>query len=187
MAAPQKTSFVYFSITIAALLGAGVFAGGQSQRLAEAAQSIALAHELVAAIDKADLEPRFEISPQIAPNDPRWRNIGPVTVIDGDTIDGADGTRYRLAGIDTPEANPGLSNCVAATTLGKMAKEFVTAHVAEKRVEAAVIEQQRPRAGQQPRMIAVVRVEGVDLAKTLKNEGFARDSGGRRYPWCNGR
>ena len=102
-------------------------------------------------------------------------------VYDGDTValDCADGrTTTRLVGFDTPETkDPG---CAAEAALGKQA----TLRLREmaKRGEVAFLGQGYDKYG---RLLAVMTIDGVDVARTLVAEGLATTyTGGSRINWC---
>lgn len=115
-----------------------------------------------------------------------------VAVVDGDTLhDNERNTDYRVYGIDAPETL--LSKCAAEDALGQAAKARVVELVAEaKRVTArpAWDPQGRdrwPRDGF-GRRIAVIELDGANLAETLLAEGLVRPYAGNgpRPDWCTG-
>jgi endonuclease YncB( thermonuclease family) len=102
-------------------------------------------------------------------------------VTDGDTValDCTDGRKMvRLLGLDTPETkDPG---CTAEAALGAQATDRLRALVTTGTVtfEGQVYDKYG-------RVLAVMMIDGVDVADTLVNEGLAVVYGGeRRINWC---
>ena len=93
---------------------------------------------------------------------------GPATVVDGDTLD-IGAVRIRLHGIDAPEAN---QRCATETggdwACGAAATERLVEHVDAQRVTCAPGD--RDAYG---RVVAVCRVDGIDLGAALVKEGLA--------------
>ena len=95
---------------------------------------------------------------------------GPVTnVVDGDTIDLHDGTRVRLAIVDTPEVHGGLQPC------GPEASDFTGRFVAGQTV-AIYRPDRAPRTDRNGRTLGeVVRVsDGASLNVALVAAGLGR-------------
>ncbi len=93
----------------------------------------------------------------------------PTAVVDGDTIDMADGTRIRLAITDTPEVHGGIQPC------GPEASDFTAAFVAGETV-AVLRPVDAPERDRYDRVLGeVVRVtDGASLNVALVRAGFAR-------------
>jgi micrococcal nuclease len=99
-----------------------------------------------------------------------------VTVSDGDTIRlGAE--RIRIVGLDTPELN---ARCPAERELAVEARGFLRGLLA-----AGAVGIERRGADRHGRTLAVVTVNGRDVAALLIAAGLARPyDGGRRAGWC---
>jgi endonuclease YncB( thermonuclease family) len=97
--------------------------------------------------------------------------------IDGDTIaHGAE--RIRVMGVDSPETVQ--AKCSAEHEAGMRAKAF-TAHA----LRHGVVTIERHGVDKYRRTLAVVRIDGRDLAVLLIEAGHGRAyHGGRRAPWC---
>lgn len=102
-----------------------------------------------------------------------------IVVIDGDTIDVA-GKRWRLMGFDTPETY--YARCAAEMERGKSAQLRLIVMIAEaKRIEL----EPSGRNDRYRRGLGVLRIDGVDVAETMINDGHARPyHGQRREGWC---
>ena len=106
-------------------------------------------------------------------------------VVDGDTVRARCGAgaedRVRLMGFDTPEVfSPG---CAAEKARGDAATQALRAMIAEAgRIDFAF--QGRDRYD---RRLAVLRLDGRDVAGRMIDAGHARPyGGGRRDGWCGG-
>lgn len=104
-------------------------------------------------------------------------------VIDGDTVDlfcpGEPRERTRLVGFDTPEkVEPG---CEAERQRALLAEAYLRGLIAG----AAEIEVRRLGFDRYNRRLAVLTVDGDDLAERMIAAGHARAySGGPRAGWC---
>lgn len=101
-----------------------------------------------------------------------WREV------DGDTIRNVvTGEKIRAMGVDAPELH---ARCPAELELAQAAKKF-TADA----LDRGVVELERHGRDKYGRVLAIVRVNGVDLALLLIERGLGRQyNGGRRMPWC---
>lgn len=104
--------------------------------------------------------------------------LGPVEVIDGDTIR-HEGKSIRVLGLDTPEIR---SRCPS---------EKIAAHGARDRlarlIEGAKKIQIEPskRPDRYGRVLATITIDGRNVADILIGEGLARPyQGGKRASWC---
>lgn len=107
-----------------------------------------------------------------------WRQYrDPPRVIDGDTLE-IRGERIRLFGIDAPElGQPWWDEDGRERDAGLSSKEALTTLVEGKRLAVNVL-----REDQYRRSIAIVKVDGRDIARSLINQGLAFASpGSSRY------
>ncbi|MDP1919490.1 MAG: thermonuclease family protein [Myxococcales bacterium] len=85
--------------------------------------------------------------------------------IDGDTLELSDGKRVRMLLVDTPESTNGKTDC-----FGQQAAQFTSDTVTGKTVELNYDEAGcTDRFG---RTLAYVKVNGVDLNRTLVEQGY---------------
>lgn len=134
-----------------------------------------LAVALIAAV--AVFSPQAGLAPAPAAAD----EVRRAYAIDGDTIE-ADGRRYRVANIDTPEMGQG-ARCAAERRLAQRATQRARALIdAAARVETHAL----GRIDRYGRHVAYVWIDGRDLGEALIAEGLARPWRGRREPWCDG-
>jgi endonuclease YncB( thermonuclease family) len=108
-----------------------------------------------------------------------------LAVIDGDSIRARLGAnrieRIRLVGLDAPELGE-HARCPAEAHLAERARARLVALLASGSVEMQ--QHGRDRYG---RVLALVTVDGADVAATMIGEGLARPyAGGRRLSWCVG-
>ncbi|MEM9441410.1 MAG: thermonuclease family protein [Pseudomonadota bacterium] len=98
-------------------------------------------------------------------------------VIDGDTLD-IRGERIRLFGIDTPElGQPWWDDQGKEHDAGSSAREALTSLVDGKRLSVKVLREDKYR-----RSLAIVKVDGRDVARSLVSQGWAFASpGSARY------
>ncbi|MCX5497304.1 thermonuclease family protein [Kaistia dalseonensis] len=98
-------------------------------------------------------------------------------VVDGDTVRlGAE--RIRLIGLDAPELH---GKCREEKRLAERARDRLTALLATDDVEII----RSARLDKYRRTLAIVRADGVDVARVLIAEGLARPyHGERRQSWC---
>ena len=97
-------------------------------------------------------------------------------VVDGDTF-WLNGTKIRVADIDTPEtARPG---CAAERTLGESATARFTALLNEGAFTLTGSGQDR-----YGRELRVVERDGASVGAALVREGLAEEWGGPRIAWC---
>ena len=103
-------------------------------------------------------------------------------IVDGDTVEvdcGGGVDRVRLMGFDTPESFRAQCSSEAARALA--AERFLTGEIARARVVDFAF-QGRDRFD---RRLAVMRVDGRDIADVMVAAGHARFyDGGRRQGWC---
>lgn len=86
-------------------------------------------------------------------------------VIDGDTLELADGNRVRYLLVDTPEATNGHDECYGAE-----AREYNRTLVEQREVELHYDKVCRDRFG---RLLAWVTVSGQDVNERLISDGYA--------------
>ena len=115
----------------------------------------------------------------------------PVKITDGDTIklDVSKesllvkklGLSVRIKGIDTPEKTP-RAKCDKENALGQQATKFTTDLVGNK--ELLLSEVKNDKYG--GRIVANVKVGGVDIAQELLKKGLARVyNGEKKKSWCD--
>lgn len=115
----------------------------------------------------------------------------PIKVLDGDTIklDVSDkeplikklGLSVRIKGIDTPEKG-GDAQCEKENALGQKATKFTTDLVGNKELLLSDIKWDKYGG----RIVANVKVEGVDIAEELLKKGLARVyNGEKKKSWCD--
>ena len=107
-----------------------------------------------------------------------WRQYrGRPRVIDGDTLE-IRGERIRLFGVDAPEiGQPWWDEGEREQDAGLAAKDALTALVEGQKLAVNVL-----REDQYQRSIAIVKVDGRDLARSLVSQGWAFASpGSTRY------
>lgn len=111
-------------------------------------------------------------------------------VIDGDTIvieakylpvELKQQLSIRVLGVDTPEKAP-RAKCEAEATLAKQASAYTRGLVAKATaVEVDFVDWDKYGG----RALGAVRIDGVDLTKSLINNGYGRAyNGGRKQSWC---
>lgn len=99
-------------------------------------------------------------------------------VVDGDTF-WLEGTKIRIADIDTPEV---LSpECDAEAALGRRATQRLRALLNAGPIALVPIDRETDRYG---RTLRVVERDGVSLGETLVAEGLAHRWGSGRRGWC---
>lgn len=108
------------------------------------------------------------------------RSIIGVRVIDGDTLEDASGSRYRLANIDAPETGDN-AKCHREAQRGELATNVVKQMVA---ASTRIQVRQTFRTDRYGRSVAFVVLDGVDLGETLVKRGLARPWRGHRRKWC---
>ena len=100
-----------------------------------------------------------------------------IYVIDGDTFD-LNGTRIRVAGIDAPETHP--ARCPQEAQLGEAATQKLAELLRGRPLWVSGIKVDR-----WGRSVAVVRVNGEDVADAMIGSGLARNYDGKpRQGWC---
>lgn len=107
-----------------------------------------------------------------------WRHYrGQPRVIDGDTFEIRD-ERIRLFGIDAPElGQPWWDEAGRQQDAGLSAKEALAELVEGRRLAVKVL-----REDKYDRSVAIVKVDGQDIARSLVSQGFAFASpGSSRY------
>ena len=115
----------------------------------------------------------------------------PVKITDGDTIklDVSKespmikklGLSVRIKGIDTPEKAP-RAKCKKESELGQQATKFTTDLVGNKELLLSQVENDHYGG----RIVANVKVDGVDIAQELLKKGLARVyNGEKKKSWCD--
>lgn len=115
----------------------------------------------------------------------------PVKITDGDTIklDVSKesplikklGLSVRIKGIDTPEKAP-RAKCKKESELGQQATKFTTDLVGNKELLLSQVENDHYGG----RIVANVKVGGVDIAQELLKKGLARVyNGEKKKSWCD--
>ena len=115
----------------------------------------------------------------------------PVKITDGDTIklDVSKesplvkklGLSVRIKGIDTPEKGS-EAKCDKESELGQQATKFTTDLVGNKELLLSQVENDKYGG----RIVANVKVEGVDIAQELLKKGLARVyNGEKKKSWCD--
>lgn len=115
----------------------------------------------------------------------------PVKITDGDTIklDVSKespmikklGLSVRIKGIDTPEKAP-RAKCSKENALGQQATKFTTDLVGNKELLLSQVENDHYGG----RIVANVKVGGVDIAQELLKKGLARVyNGEKKKSWCD--
>jgi len=101
-----------------------------------------------------------------------------VRIVDGDTFD-VDGTRIRIADIDTPEVH---SRCAEERRLAALATERMEALLGEGPFELSPI----PGRDEDVygRKLRIVSRSGRSLGDVLVAEGLAHPWVGHKLPWC---
>lgn len=101
-----------------------------------------------------------------------------IVATDGDSLLIVEtGERIRLLGVDTAELK---ARCQAELDLALAAKRFTAEQLARGPVTIT-----RPRLDKYGRTLAVVRINGEDLARLLIGAKLGRPyAGGRREGWC---
>ena len=115
----------------------------------------------------------------------------PVKITDGDTIklDVSKesplikklGLSVRIKGIDTPEKTP-RAKCKKESELGQQATKYTTELVGNKELLLSQVENDHYGG----RIVANVKVGGVDIAQELLKKGLARVyNGEKKKSWCD--
>ena len=115
----------------------------------------------------------------------------PIKITDGDTIklDVSKesplikklGLSVRIKGIDTPEKAP-RAKCDKENALGQQATKFTTDLVGNKELLLSQVENDHYGG----RIVASVKVGGVDIAQELLKKGLARVyNGEKKKSWCD--
>jgi micrococcal nuclease len=103
------------------------------------------------------------------------------TVIDGDTIRTPAGRAIRVVGVDTPEM-PGHAQCAREAVAAVAARDFTASALAA----ARHIDIQEKGLDRYRRTLAIVLIDGRDLAELLIQAGHGRRyHGERRRSWCD--
>lgn len=103
---------------------------------------------------------------------------GPDCVVDGDTF-WLEGTKIRIADIDTPETHG--PRCSAEGALGMRATQRLRALLNAGAFSLMPVERERDRYG---RTLRIVTRQGQSIGALLVTEGLARPWTGARQPWC---
>jgi len=105
--------------------------------------------------------------------EPGWK------AIDGDTVIAPDGRRVRVVGVDTAEK---ACRCAQECQMAAEATDFTQRALNGAR---QVTLEPIPRKDRYGRVLAVVRIDGRDLAALLIENQLGRAyDGGRRKGWC---
>ena len=100
-----------------------------------------------------------------------------IYVIDGDTFS-LNGTRIRVAGIDAPETHP--ARCPYEAQIGAAATQKLADLLRGRPLWVSGLKTDR-----YGRAVAVVRVNGEDVANAMIGSGLARNYDGKqRQGWC---
>jgi len=100
-----------------------------------------------------------------------------IYVIDGDTFS-LNGTRIRVAGLDAPEIHP--ARCAQEAQLGAAATEKLAELLRGRPLWVSGLKSDR-----YGRAVAVVRINGEDVAEAMIGAGLARNYDGKqRQGWC---
>lgn len=99
-------------------------------------------------------------------------------VVDGDTF-WFQGTKYRIADIDTPETHG--PRCMAEGALGARATTRLQALMNDGPFSLEPADRDTDRYG---RALRVVTRAGESIGGMLIAEGLAREWDGARHPWC---
>ncbi len=101
-----------------------------------------------------------------------------LVAVDGDTVRLGD-ERIRIIGLDAPELH---ARCRDERRLAERARDRMAELVAGERVEVI----RSTRRDKYRRTLAIIRVNGVDVARVMIFEGLARPyHGERRASWCD--
>lgn len=112
---------------------------------------------------------------------PAFSDGSEYVAIDGDTFARrGDGTRIRVANIDTPETGA-RTRCAAEQARGELAK-FRAGEMLRTAAEVQV--EPVGRTDMYGRTVAYVSIDGRDFGLTMIRENLARPWRGRREPWC---
>lgn len=103
---------------------------------------------------------------------------GPDCVVDGDTF-WMEGTKIRIADIDTPETHG--PRCSGEGALGMRATQRLLALLNAGAFSLLPVERERDRYG---RTLRIVTRQGRSIGALLVAEGLARPWTGARQPWC---
>lgn len=99
-------------------------------------------------------------------------------VVDGDTF-WLDGTKFRIADINTPEV--GQPECAAEAALGRQATNRLAALLSAGPFTLAKADRDEDQYG---RKLRIVERDGRSVGAQLVAEGLAHDWRGRRESWC---
>ena len=99
-------------------------------------------------------------------------------VVDGDTF-WLDGTKIRIADIDTPETHG--PRCETEGALGAQATRRLLALLNGGTFSLRPVKRERDRYG---RTLRIVTRDGRSIGAVLVAEGLARPWTGARQPWC---
>ncbi|HWJ72388.1 MAG TPA: thermonuclease family protein [Kaistia sp.] len=101
-----------------------------------------------------------------------------LTAVDGDTVRLGD-ERIRIIGLDAPELH---ARCRAEKRLAERARDRMAELISGDHVEVI----RSTRKDKYRRTLAIIRVNGVDVARVMIFEGLARPyHGERRQSWCD--
>lgn len=107
----------------------------------------------------------------------RLRVVPAIAVVDGDTVRLGD-ERIRIIGLDAPELH---GKCRAERRLAERARDRLAELLATD--DVVIIRAGRP--DKYRRTLAVIRADGLDVARVLIQERLARPyHGERRQSWC---
>jgi endonuclease YncB( thermonuclease family) len=120
-----------------------------------------------------------QLRPVASANFEICKSVRETCVVDGDTF-WLDGTKIRIADIDTPEISQ--PRCAAEQRLGEKAKHRLRDLLNAGPFQLAAWEgRDEDKYG---RKLRIVLRDGKSLGDQLVSEGLARTWAGRREPWC---
>lgn len=99
-------------------------------------------------------------------------------IVDGDTF-WLDGTKFRIADINTPEI--GAPACPAEAALGQKATRRLAELLSAGPFELAPADRDEDRYG---RKLRIIERDGQSIGRQLIAEGLAHEWHGRRESWC---
>lgn len=99
-------------------------------------------------------------------------------IVDGDTF-WLDGTKYRIADINTPEV--GNPQCAAEAAKGRQATQRLAQLLSAGPISLAPADRDQDQYG---RKLRIVERDGRSIGGQLVAEGLAHDWRGRRESWC---
>ncbi len=120
-----------------------------------------------------------DLAPALTASFPICRGSVRLTcVVDGDTF-WLDGTKYRIADIDTPEVSSPA--CAAEKAMGLRATQRLADLLNAGPFQLGAADRDADRYG---RKLRIVTRDGASLGGLLVAEGLAHRWDGRKHPWC---